>query len=490
MIGLSLASIRLIGGFARTRAIRRSGRLSTATSISTRVRELSARLGISQIVDAIESTTVDVPLVVGAIRPMIVVPASLITGMTPLQLDMLLAHELAHIRRHDYLVNLFQTVAETLLFYHPAVRWMSERAREERENCCDDVAIALCGVNPTEYTSTLLVLEESRGQQIGFATAATGGSLLRRAVRLLTGQTPRVELGPLWFAGLVTISAALFTGREAYADIRAAYVPISSYASIDSTKKHDKSDDPRRNPDPTRAAPSEVVNAPAGTLDSRWKWAEQSRSDTYWIGYLIGGSPTGTKYYTSDLPVRFDGNVTINGRMQMDNDSDMSGMIFYGLPLRNYFGNHSPNSTAVFFKSVPGITGRHIERIRMTSFGLPGYFDKLPVVWLDSVTDDESVPKIRSLIAQTREESTRRDLISALGAHQDDALTTPILVELLQSKDVEGVRKEAADWLGHSRNPRALTALSRAGRSGLKPTPSSIKVDIRPLANIRPASTA
>ena len=88
---------------------------------------------------------VDVPTVIGWLRPVVLVPASALAGMTPQQLEAILAHELAHIRRHDYLVNLLQTLVETLLFYHPAVWWLSRRIRIERENCCDDLAVSLCG---------------------------------------------------------------------------------------------------------------------------------------------------------------------------------------------------------------------------------------------------------------------------------------------------------------------------------------------------------
>ena len=93
---------------------------------------------------------VEVPTVIGWLRPVVLMPASALSGMGPQQLEAILAHELAHIRRHDYLVNLLQTVVETLLFYHPAVWWLSGRIRVERENCCDDLAVSLCG-DPYAY---------------------------------------------------------------------------------------------------------------------------------------------------------------------------------------------------------------------------------------------------------------------------------------------------------------------------------------------------
>src|ERR687891_1536007 len=100
------------------------------------------------------------------------------SGLSAQQLEAILAHELAHIRRHDYLVNLLQTLVETLLFYHPAVWWLSRRIRLEREHCCDDLAVSLCG-DPYTYASALADLEQLRGSG-QLVVAATGGSLLQR----------------------------------------------------------------------------------------------------------------------------------------------------------------------------------------------------------------------------------------------------------------------------------------------------------------------
>jgi beta-lactamase regulating signal transducer with metallopeptidase domain len=122
---------------------------------------LSESLGLRRAVRLLESAAVEVPSVLGSLRPVILLPASTLTGLTPEQIEMVLAHELAHIRRHDFLVNLLQALVETLMFYHPAVWWMSRRVRIERENCCDDLAVAVCG-NPLQYARALTRLEELR----------------------------------------------------------------------------------------------------------------------------------------------------------------------------------------------------------------------------------------------------------------------------------------------------------------------------------------
>ncbi len=127
------------------------------------------------------------------------VPASALSGLNPHQLEAILAHELAHIRRHDYLVNLLQAVVETLLFYHPAVWWLSSRIRAERENCCDDLAVSLCG-DPFTYAQALADLEGLRGPSRRFVMAADGGSLVQRVRRVL-GAPSHAGRAPGWLAG-------------------------------------------------------------------------------------------------------------------------------------------------------------------------------------------------------------------------------------------------------------------------------------------------
>jgi uncharacterized protein involved in exopolysaccharide biosynthesis len=99
-------------------------------------------------------------------------------------LQAILAHELAHVRRFDYVVNAGQCVLETLLFYHPVVWWISRCVREERENCCDDLVVKVCG-DRLAYARALATLEEFRGDIPDLAFAASGGSLLNRIRRLL-----------------------------------------------------------------------------------------------------------------------------------------------------------------------------------------------------------------------------------------------------------------------------------------------------------------
>ena len=124
-------------------------------------RRLAQALRIRGAIRLLESAAVEVPTVIGWLRPVVLIPVATLSGLSTEQMEMVLAHELAHIRRHDFFVNLMQAVVETLLFYHPAVWWISGRIRVEREHCCDDVAVAVCG-NPLLYARALTRLEELR----------------------------------------------------------------------------------------------------------------------------------------------------------------------------------------------------------------------------------------------------------------------------------------------------------------------------------------
>ena len=140
----------------------------------------------------------------------------LLAGLPAAQVEAILLHELAHVRRSDYLVNLLQTLVEGLLFYHPAVWWISGTIRAEREHCCDDLVVATQG-DAHEYAAALVALERNRWAGQETAMAATGGSLVKRIRRLLAEpEGPRASLSPVFSAILlaVTAGAALFAWQS------------------------------------------------------------------------------------------------------------------------------------------------------------------------------------------------------------------------------------------------------------------------------------
>jgi GWxTD domain-containing protein len=167
-------------------------------------------MGVTRTVRLLESGLAHAPVLIGFLKPVILLPAGLAAGLRTAQVEAILLHELAHVRRHDYLVNLLQTAVEGLLFYHPGVWWVSRVARRERENCCDDAVIALNG-DAVLYAETLAALEVLRGVEP--ALAATGGDLASRVRRLLRpSEAAHVPAG-----GIVTAAALVLGGAAVLA---------------------------------------------------------------------------------------------------------------------------------------------------------------------------------------------------------------------------------------------------------------------------------
>ena len=184
LTGVLILLGRTSAGWFRVRALHRLALTAVSSRWQATANGLARRVGLSRAIPIVELPQIDVPLVVGCLRPIVVLPIAAMSHLSVAQVEAILAHELAHVRRHDFAVNLMQTIAETLLFYHPAVWWLSARIRDEREHCCDDVAVAVCG-DPFGYAAALTEIEVLRRGEISLAPAATGGSLLRRVQRIL-----------------------------------------------------------------------------------------------------------------------------------------------------------------------------------------------------------------------------------------------------------------------------------------------------------------
>ena len=202
LVGLIAFWMRLIAGWIVAARIRSTQIRPAPPEWQQTLNRLQARVGVSRPVRLLISALVQTPAVVGWLKPVVLVPIGALAGLPSDQIEALLIHELAHIRRHDYLVNILQSMAEALLFYHPAVWWVSGHIRAEREMCCDDVAVSLTG-DVFTYASALAQLEASRPGHLHAAIAANGGSLAGRIGRLL-GQSRPVSRTPSGPAVLVT----------------------------------------------------------------------------------------------------------------------------------------------------------------------------------------------------------------------------------------------------------------------------------------------
>jgi beta-lactamase regulating signal transducer with metallopeptidase domain len=243
LLGVCLCLGRLLCGWFLTERIKRRSAPITG-DIERCITELARRIGVSRPVRLMEAALAHGPAVMGWLRPVILLPASAISGLSAPELRAILAHELAHIHRCDYLINLIQCMVEALLFYHPAVWWVSARIREEREKACDDIAAVACE-DRLLLARALHALEEMRAPFPAFAVAARDGDLLARIRRLVSHREPEVA-SPAWAAVLmVALCAGLILTQAQVTSARAA----NQLGAIEPTGKPSVSPD-TRNVDP------------------------------------------------------------------------------------------------------------------------------------------------------------------------------------------------------------------------------------------------
>jgi len=190
-VGALLCALRLAGGLWQVqRLMSRQGGVALDSDWSARFTRLACGFGVRARARVVDCAQVAVPTVVGAFKPVVLLPARIFTGLSEEQIEALIAHELAHVARHDYLVNIVQSLVEVLLFYHPAVWWISRGIRVEREYCCDDHAVAVT-LNGLSYARALTALESWRGAQLQLGISTLGGSFTHRILRLVGGESGR-----------------------------------------------------------------------------------------------------------------------------------------------------------------------------------------------------------------------------------------------------------------------------------------------------------
>lgn len=313
LVGVCTLSLRLLGGWVKVQQIKRRCVQPAAAHWQEMLEQLMHQLRISRPVRLLESALVQAPAAIGWLKPVILLPACALTGLTPDQLRMILAHELAHIRRYDYLVNLLQTVVETLLFYHPAVWWISRRIRAERENCCDDIAVA-AGGRPLDYARALTELESLRSPSPSLVAAAGGGSLFERIHRILNIPTVHANHTGRSLAGVVLIVSLLTVGIviRLYADGSSGnsineindaskeqntyqmILPNGTTVDLFGVSYHPSADGPWWSPDGTRLHPIPYDEINGGGLT--YLFEHVPRKDMYEFAIRMDGLPKGPIY--------------------------------------------------------------------------------------------------------------------------------------------------------------------------------------------------
>lgn len=213
ILGVIGLSTRSLSGWLWLQRLRRATTENAPDVIQASFERVCLKLGIARLPELRLSQLVSGPMTIGALRTLVLLPASALLALSPEQLEAIFAHELAHVRRADYFWNLVQTLAETLFFFHPAVWWLGKRIREQRELCCDDIAIATCS-DPLIYATALFRLEDQRAAGLNLAMALDGhqsGITFRsRILRILGESVPQSPAAGLRPFSLFAVCASLF----------------------------------------------------------------------------------------------------------------------------------------------------------------------------------------------------------------------------------------------------------------------------------------
>lgn len=186
LVGVAFFTLRLIGGLAYVQHLKNRYVYPLSDQWQDLLNELARQVPVTRSVQLMESALTKMPMVVGFIKPVILLPVGAINGLTTVQVEAILAHELAHIYRNDYLLNIFQSIVEILFYFNPAVWWISANIRTERENCCDDIAVELCG-NSLTYAKALVSLQEisQTSPRMAMTFSSSKNQLLNRVKRIL-----------------------------------------------------------------------------------------------------------------------------------------------------------------------------------------------------------------------------------------------------------------------------------------------------------------
>jgi beta-lactamase regulating signal transducer with metallopeptidase domain len=281
LMGVCGLAFRNVGGLWMIRRLRRRAEKSEApVEVQERFARIVAALGLKRDVMLRVSDAIAGPVTVGALKTMVLLPVSALSGLGPEELEVVLAHELAHVRRADFMWNLLQTVAETLFFFHPAVWWISGQVRHERELCCDDLALEVCP-NPVVYARALFHLEEQRSRQLHMAMALDGNqgpqTLRMRIARILGEQAAFVMPGERRFSLAAVLAGALVllvSAPQVIASLRPHVAPavatvakaVAEVAKAPATR-------------PVSATAAATVDAPAGAQAANSKPAPERKEE-------------------------------------------------------------------------------------------------------------------------------------------------------------------------------------------------------------------
>jgi beta-lactamase regulating signal transducer with metallopeptidase domain len=275
LLGVLVLSAWLLAQWAGLLRVIRRGTPVQEARWQTAVAALSARLGVRRAVRLLQSLEFHTPTLVGWLRPVVLLPPAVLLGLTPQQVEAILAHELAHLRRHDFLVNVCQQAVEVVLFYHPAVWWLSALIRKERELCCDDLVVA-AGIDSAVYARALVGLAASQPMPPETALAATRAAVTGRVRRLVLGAA--AERRPLtWHVAIFPTAALLAIA------LVSSLAPLGAGPYMTGTLLYEESQSEIKN------LYWEAYGDTMGAISGRVRWVAKLPAPRYPVSYSPNG---------------------------------------------------------------------------------------------------------------------------------------------------------------------------------------------------------
>jgi len=264
-VGVLVFLIRFIFSFLYTSRLRTTGVSNIQSENMQIFNNIKNNLHVKRTVRFIESTLIKVPVVLGYLKPVVLVPAEILSGMPMNQIEAIVAHELAHIRRNDYIINVIQTIIETVFFFHPAVWYLSSKINNERENCCDDIALTVCD-DSLIYAKALVSVQDLslRNQYVAVAFSGRKKHLLNRIKRMIMKPKGKTNFTDKIIAATIILSAIValsFTYTAEYPSERGLLNEIIESNSIEKTELTNPSE-PTQPEVPTKPSIVEKINPP------------------------------------------------------------------------------------------------------------------------------------------------------------------------------------------------------------------------------------
>jgi TonB family protein len=211
LVSIAILASKLIIEIRNVNILPMRSSIAPSPELLVRFNQLVTQIQLTKTPQLLISLKAEVPMAIGWLKPVVLLPIAMITNLNSVQLEMLILHELAHIRRHDYLVNFFQTIIELLFFFHPSVHWVGKQIRNEREYCSDDIAVQHCGdaiAYAHTLTDTASLCSKKHFQTIPqMAMAASGGDLKARIIRLVDHHCAPTNYTSKWLAAFSLLIA-------------------------------------------------------------------------------------------------------------------------------------------------------------------------------------------------------------------------------------------------------------------------------------------